>query len=313
MRILITGGAGCLGSSLIEHWLPRGHEILVLDNFATGKRELVPAVDGLTLVEGSIGDGALVDRVFAAFAPAVVVHAAAAYKDPNDWLTDATTNVLGSVNVARACEEVGVSRVVNFQTALCYGRPNQTPIPVTHPVGPFTSYGISKTAGEQYMLMSKVPTVSLRIANVTGPRLAIGPLPTFYKRLKSGQKCFCSATTRDFLDMADFVRLVDLSIASGAPTGAFHASSGTGHTIREVYNLVADHLGVPSGDVPEVPVGADDVAEVVLDASQTMRQFGWKAEIPFEAAVRRQLEWYDAHGVTDVHSHLTQPASGGRG
>lgn len=310
MRILLTGGAGCLGSSLIEHWLPKGHELLVLDNFATGKRELVPPVDGLTLVEGSVCNEALVHRVFSEFAPAVVIHAAASYKDPRDWSTDVRTNVLGSVCVAHACERMGVSRLVNFQTALCYGRPSRTPIPITHTLAPFTSYGVSKTAGEQFLLMAGVPVVSLRIANVTGPRLAIGPLPTFYKRLKAGQKCFCSAATRDFLDMADFLRLVDRAIEPTSPTGVFHASSGEGHTIREIFNCVADHLRVPRGDVPEVPVGDDDVAEVVLDASRTAQAFGWRAEISFEAAVRRQLEWYDRHGVTDVHSHLMQPAAG---
>jgi hypothetical protein len=96
MRILITGGAGCLGSNLIEHWLPQDHEIFVIDNFATGKREVVPEVPGLTVKEGSIVDQELVDACFAQFQPEVVVHAAAAYKDPDDWVEDSRTNVIGS-------------------------------------------------------------------------------------------------------------------------------------------------------------------------------------------------------------------------
>ena len=109
MRILITGGAGCLGSNLIEHWLPRGNEVLVIDNFATGKREVVPPVSGLNLVEGSIADAALVDRAFSGFAPQVVIHSAAAYKDPANWREDTATNVTGSINVADSARRAGVA------------------------------------------------------------------------------------------------------------------------------------------------------------------------------------------------------------
>lgn len=304
MKILITGGAGCLGSNLIEHWLPQGHEIFVIDNFATGKREVVPEMKGLTVREGTVADEAFVQQCFAEFAPDVVIHAAAAYKDPDDWSEDTRTNVLGSVHVARAAQAHNVRRLVNFQTALCYGRPSQIPIPVDHPVGPFTSYGITKTAGEQYMLLSGVPTLSLRIANVTGPRLAIGPIPTFYKRLKAGQKCFCSDTARDFLDMSDFLAFMDLALADGAPTGVFNISSGEAHYIKEIYDLVSDYLGLEPTDVPIVPPAQDDVPVVALDPNETTGAFGWSAKVSFAEAIRRQLAWYDAHGVTNVFSHL---------
>lgn len=309
MRILITGGAGCLGSNLIEHWLPQGHQIFVIDNFATGKREVVPQVNGLAVREGSIADAALVEECFAAFKPEAVVHAAAAYKDPDDWLEDSRTNVIGSGHVARAAKAHGVMRLINFQTALCYGRPKQLPIPADHPTAPFTSYGISKTAGEQYMLLSGVPTLSLRIANVTGPRLAIGPIPTFYKRLKAGQKCFCSDTARDFLEMSDFLAFMDLAIQANAPTGVFNIASGEAHTIKEIFDLVCQHLGLPAQEVPIVPPAADDVPVVSLDASETARQFGWTPLIGFADTIARQLAWYDQHGVTDVFSHLKAPSS----
>lgn len=308
MKILITGGAGCLGSNLIEHWLPLGHQILVIDNFATGKREVVPPVAGLEVVEGSIVDRALVDATFERFRPEIVVHSAAAYKDPSDWREDAATNVGGSVNVARAAETVGAGRIVNFQTALCYGRPTRVPIPVDHPTAPFTSYGISKTAGEQFMRMAAVPVVSLRLANITGPRLAIGPIPTFYKRLSAGQKCFCSDTTRDFLDMSDFLALMDGLLEADAPSGTFNVSTGEGHTIKEIFDEVCAYLAVtPAEPVPVVPPGADDVPAVVLDPTETERALGWKAKIGFADTIRRQLDWYRAHGITDVYSHLAAP------
>lgn len=304
MRILITGGAGCLGSNLIEHWLPAGHDIFVVDNFATGKRDVVPEVPRLTVREADIADQAQVQDCFDAFKPDVVVHAAAAYKNPDDWVEDTRTNVLGSAHVARAAKAHGVKRLINFQTALCYGRPQQLPIPASHPTAPFTSYGITKTAGEQFMLLSGVPTLSLRIANVTGPRLAIGPIPTFYKRLKAGQNCFCSDTARDFLDMSDFLVFMDLAVAQEAPTGVFNVSTGQAHSIKEIFDLVADYLGVGPKEVPVVPAAADDVPVVALDASETMRAFGWTARVGFAETIRRQLAWYDAHGVTDVFSHL---------
>lgn len=309
MRILITGGAGCLGSNLVEHWLPKGHQIFVIDNFATGKREVVPEVKGLTVREGSIADPKLVEECFAAFKPEVVVHAAAAYKDPDDWVEDGLTNVIGSGYVARAAKSHGVSRLINFQTALCYGRPKQLPIPADHPTAPFTSYGVSKTAGEQYMLLAGVPTLSLRIANVTGPRLAIGPIPTFYKRLKAGQKCFCSDTARDFLDMSDFLAFMDLAIAANAPVGVFNVASGEAHTIKEIFDLVGLHLGLPPAEVPIVPPAADDVPVVSLDAAETTRKFGWAPKVGFKDTIDRQLAWYDEHGVTDVFSHLKAPTS----
>lgn len=307
MRILITGGAGCLGSNLIEHWLPQGHEIFVIDNFATGKREVVPEVAGLTVKEGSIVDQKLVNTCFLQFKPEVVIHAAAAYKDPDDWLEDSQTNVIGSTNVARAAKACGAGRLINFQTALCYGRPKQLPIPASHPTAPFTSYGITKTAGEQFMLLSGVPTLSLRIANVTGPRLAIGPIPTFYKRLKAGQSCFCSDTSRDFLDMSDFLAFMDLAIKSDAPTGVYNIASGEAHSIKEIFDLVADYLELGPKDVPVVPPAADDVPVVSLDANETFASFGWKAKVGFAETIKRQLAWYDNYGISDVFSHLKAP------
>jgi UDP-glucose 4-epimerase len=310
MRIIITGGAGCLGSNLIEHWLPQGHEILVIDNFATGKREVVPALPGLTLVEGSIADRDLVMRTFANFKPTHVVHSAASYKDPANWQEDVATNVEGTVNVVDAARTAVVSRIMNFQTVLCYGRPESTPIPAEHPLRPFTSYGISKVAGESYLAMSGLPFVSLRLANVTGPRLAIGPIPTFYKRLKAGQTCFCTDAQRDFLDMSDFLAAIDVAMAAGTPSGIFNVSSGVGHSIKEIYDLVRSHLGLkPDPDVKLVPVGDDDVPSVVPDPSKTQRVLGWRAKVPFEETIRRLLAWYDAHGVNDVYSHLAGPKS----
>lgn len=309
MRILITGGAGCLGSNLTERYLDTGHDVLVLDNFATGHRGSLPdAHPKMQVVEGSVTDRALVDRLFAQFKPTHVIHSAAAYKDPDDWLEDTRTNVEGTIHVAQAAKAAGVTRFVNFHTALGYGRPEKLPIPVDAPARPFTSYGISKQAGENFLAMSGLPFVSLRLANVTGPRLAIGPIPTFYTRLKAGKGCFCSKTVRDFIDMDDFFNVMDLVMQDGAPTGLFNVSTGTGHTIKDIFDIVVDHLKITlDTPVPEVEPGADDVPAVVLDPSATMAAFGWQPRYTFEQTIRRMLAWYDVHGVTAIYSHLKAP------
>lgn len=309
MRLLITGGAGCLGSNLVERYFPQGHEICVIDNFATGKREVVPPQTGLKVVEGSIANAELVNQIFSDFMPTHVIHSAAAYKDPSNWQEDTATNVLGTIHVAKAALKAEVKRLVNFQTALCYGRPHTVPIPVEHPTAPFTSYGISKTAGEAYMIQSGLPVVSLRLANICGPRLAIGPIPTFYKRMKAGQNCFCSDTVRDFLDMSDFFELMDLVLADDATTGVFNVSTGEGRSILDVFEAVANYIGIEVPDVPVLPPGDDDVPRVVLDPTLTEQKFGWKAKVSFQQTIDNQLHWYDKHGVNDIFSHLARPSA----
>jgi nucleoside-diphosphate-sugar epimerase len=150
--------------------------------------------------------------------------------------------------------------------------------------------------------------VSLRLANVTGPRLAIGPIPAFYKRLKAGQPCICSDTVRDFLDMSDFIAAIELVMDTDAPTGLFNVASGEGHSIRDVYDAVRVHLGqAPDPDVQVVPAGADDVPVVVPDPSRTSQLLGWSPRTSFAETIRNMLHWYDTHGVSDVFSHLAAP------
>ena len=307
MRILITGGAGCLGSNIIEKYIPLGHEILVIDNFATGKKEVVPNIKGLTVIEGSISDYDLVAKHFNVFKPTHVIHSAASYKDPSDWHEDSMTNVIGSINVSKASIAQGVKKLINFQTALCYGRPSRVPISADSPTSPFTSYGISKTAGEEYLMQSGLNVISLRLANICGPRLAIGPIPTFYTRLKDEKNCFCSDSVRDFIDMEDFLDLLDIALNSEIATGLYNVSTGVGSSIKDVFDQVAEYLGIDTPKVPIVPIGEDDVKEVVLDSSVTEKVFNWKAKADFKETIRKQLAWYDKHGVNDIFSHLAPP------
>ena len=307
MKILITGGAGCLGSNLVEKYIDEGHELFVIDNFSTSDPAVLPTnLTNLRVVEGHIADEALLKKCFEEFKPSHVIHSAASYKDPHNWREDSLTNVIGSIAVAKLALQYGVKRFINFQTALCYGKPDSVPIPASHPERPFASYGISKTAGEQYLRMSGLPLVSLRLANICAPRLAIGPIPTFYQRLKTGKVCFCSETIRDFLDFSDFFTLMDVLMKEDAATGIYNVSTGEGHGIKEIFDEVANYLQIaPPFEVPVVPPGADDVPSVVLDPAETERVFGWKAQVGFSKTIRRMLAWYDEHGVTAVYSHLS--------
>jgi nucleoside-diphosphate-sugar epimerase len=162
----------------------------------------------------------------------VVVHAAAAYKDPGDWQEDVASNVVGTVNVVKASERAGVGRLVYFQTALCYGlHPVEQPITLSHPVRPEgSSYAISKTAGEDYIGLSALDFISFRLANAYGPRNLSGPLPTFYHRLTSNKPCFVMDTRRDFIFVDDLVDCV--MRRSTVPAPAVTTTSPPGATTR---------------------------------------------------------------------------------
>lgn len=310
MKVLISGGCGFIGSHLAEALLAGGHDVLAIDNLATGRRANLAEHPRLEVVEGSIADRALVDACFARFGPDRVVHAAAAYKDPQAWVEDTLTNVLGAVNLVQAAQKADVKRLVYFQTALCYGtRPREQPVTLAHPRWPDCSYAISKTAGEEYIEMSGLDYVTFRLANVIGPRNLSGPVPAFYKRLAAGQPCTVFRTRRDFVYVGDLVQVVLEALDGVAPRGTYHAATGTDFAIRELYDLVAEALGVDK--VPEErDPGPDDAPTILLDPTRTTKEFGWRPTTPLRETVRRAVEWYQVHGVQHAVTHLKlEPAS----
>jgi UDP-glucose 4-epimerase len=305
MRALITGGVGFLGSHLAERLLAQGHAVVVLDNFATARRDTFEApVAGLELIEGSIAERAVVDDAFARARPEVVLHCAASYKDPDDWAEDARTNVLGTVNVVKAAQQAGVRRLIYLQTALCYGnRPVEQPVTLGHPLRPEGSYAISKTAGEQYVLGSGLEALSFRLANMYGPRNLSGPVPTFFSRLSSGKGCFAVNTRRDFVFVDDMVDVVASAAEGAGRRGIYHVSTGRDYSIRELYDAVAAAMGVDR-PVEERERGADDAATILLDPSRTAAEFGWKAQTPLRDGVARTIAWYRERGVEQTYTHL---------
>jgi len=286
MKVLITGGAGFIGSTLADRLFDRGDEVVVIDNYATGRRDNLTESAKLTVVEGSIADESSVAEAFGANGgPDVVVHAAAAYKDPEAWAEDTRTNVLGTVNVVRASEAAGVGRFIYFQTALCYGlKPLEQPITLSHPIRPEgSSYAISKTAGEQYIALSSLAWISFRLANAYGPRNLSGPLPTFYARLTQDKSVFVMDTRRDFIFVDDLVDCVVKAVDGTGRTGPYHISSGADYSIKELYDATIKALDLPEkADVEVRPRGEDDAATILLDPSETEQDFAWRISTPLE-------------------------------
>jgi UDP-glucose 4-epimerase len=307
LKVLITGGAGFIGSHLADRLLARGDEVVVLDNFATARRDNLAERDGLTVLEGTIVDADWVDDAFSRFQPDVVAHAAAAYKDPDDWREDSATNAAGTANVVQAAETASVDRLVYFQTALCYGlQPLEQPITLDHPLRPGdSSYAISKTAGEYYVRLSKLDWTSLRLANAYGPRNVSGPLPTFHQRLTAGKQCFVMDTRRDFIYVDDLIDLVELAIDGRGQGGIYHASSGSDYSIAELFDATVAALELDPA--PEVEVrdrNPDDAYTILLDPSRTQEDFGWAPKTALQDGVAHAIDYYRRFGIDETFTHL---------
>ncbi len=313
MRILITGGAGFIGSHLADALLAEGQTVFVIDNYSTGRRDNLKPQERLTVLEDTIANTALVDKIFNDFKPEIVVHAAASYKDPDAWMEDTMTNIAGTVNIVKASKRLNVNRLIYFQTSLCYGlHPLEQPITLKHPLysGGYpggSSYAISKTGGEQYIELGGFDFLSFRLANAYGPRNLSGPLPTFYQRLTTGKPCFVMDTRRDFIYIDDLIEVVVKSIHGKGKRGYYHISSGSDFSIKELFDATVKALGIKLGkDVEVRERGADDVYTILLDPSKTNQDFQWKTKTPLETGVQAAIDWYKVYGITQTYTHLKQ-------
>ena len=306
MKILITGGLGQIGSHIAEMLLERGDEVLVIDNLATGRKEHLQDHKNLQVVIGTIADRQSVDQLFADFQPDTVVHAAASYKDPNDWYNDSLTNCVGGSNIVQASVNHVVKRFIYFQTSLCYGlKPLEQPITLAHPKLPAsTSYAITKTANEDFLEISGLDFVTFRLANVVGPRNVAGPLPIFYQRLKDGKQCFVTKSRRDFVFVKDLAKVV-LKACDGTGHGAYHFSSGSDVAIETLYNAVVQAMGFKEYPKPEIKdLGEDDVVSILLDPSRTFEDFGKIEFTPIEETVSQAISYFQEHGTLGEYTHL---------
>jgi UDP-glucose 4-epimerase len=309
MKIFITGGAGFIGSNLTDRLLARGDQILVIDNFATGRRDNLKSHPNLKLVEDSICNQKLMNDLMQEFKPDLFVHAAASYKDPNNWVEDALTNVMGTTIVCQAMQTAEVKRIIYFQTALCYGlKPLEQPITLNHPILPRgSSYAISKTAAEDYVHLSNLDYVTFRLANAYGPRNVSGPLPTFFKRLTTNQKCFVMDTRRDFVYIDDMIECI-MQAVDGKGSGTYHISSGSDFSIKELFDATTKALGMNIA-VEVKPRQPDDVFSILLDPSRTQKELNWNAKVPLEEGVQKTIEYYQEYGIEETFTHLKEVKS----
>ena len=305
MKVLITGGAGFLGSHLADRLLAERNDVLVLDNYETGRRENLAEHGKLTVVEGTIADRAQVDELFKDFGPDVVAHAACSYADGDAWEHDVETNALGTVNVVRASLEADVDRVIYFQTGLAYGiNPSEQPVTLDHPQPGESSYAITKTTGEAYVAMSGLDYVSFRLANIYGPRNISGPPPTFYKRLSEGDPVFVVDSRRDYTYVDELIDLLMMAV-NGTGSGPYNVGSGKDRPIKDLFDVIVDAMGIELDEEVEVrPRPADDAPTLLLDPSKTEEDFGWSQQIQLEEGIPKTIGWYREHGVGETYTHL---------
>ncbi len=286
MRVLITGGAGFIGSHVCDRLLAEGHDVSVVDNLVTGKRENLSA--GAAFFEVDLRDEAL-DDVFAQVRPEAVFHLAAhidVRRSVSDPAYDASINILGSLNLLERCRAHGTRRLVYSGTGgALFGEPSYLPVDEAHPIDPISPYGVSKHTVEHYLFAygytHGLEYVVLRYPNVYGPRQdphgEAGVVAIFALQMLTGQQPVIfgdGSKTRDYCYVGDIVEANVLALNSPAG-GVYNLGRGIEVSDLEVFEAVRAAVGA---DVAPVfaPVRPGEVEHIALDASKAERELGWR-------------------------------------
>ena len=304
MKVLVTGGAGFIGSSIAAALVREGHSVRILDNFSTGFRENVP--EGVDVVEGDLTQP---DDVRAAVKGSeLVFHQAAIRSVPrsvDDPLSSHEANATGTLNVLVAATDGNVRRVVYASSSSVYGDPEATLRREDQPVDPISPYGASKLAGELYCRVwtrvHGLPTVSLRYFNVFGPRQHpeskyAAVFPAFIAALIDGRAPevhWDGEQTRDFTFIDDVVS-ANLRAAEAGPEAdgnVFNIGAGRPKSVNEVLRSVADALGTWVD--PEMqPRRAGDVRDTLADITRAREVLGWEPRAAWDDAVAATVDWF---------------------
>lgn len=307
MRYLVTGGAGFIGSHLVEHLVREGHQVVVLDNFSTGKWENLEAVlDRIELIEGSIVDAATCTR--ACRGVDFVLHQAALASVPRSMQDPVAThhaNVTGTLNVLLAARKAGVRRVVYAASSSAYGNTTELPKHEGMVPRPLSPYAVSKLAGEHYCRALHasfgIETVALRYFNIFGARqdptsqyAAVVPKFIVAAQSNQGPVIFGDGEqTRDFTYVANAVSANMLACA--APVAAcgevFNVGCGSRITVNQLWTRIASLLDCDK-QPHYVPARAGDVRDSLASLDKSRKLVGYSPVVTIDEGLRRTVEWY---------------------
>jgi UDP-glucose 4-epimerase len=302
-KILVTGGAGFIGSHIVDHMLAAGHSVDVLDDLSSGCLENVPK--GVSLHQLDICSSEA-RAVVKKLSPDVVVHAAAQIsvrKSMEDPAEDARVNVQGLVSLLSELRDNGSSAQCVFLSTggAIYGEQALFPAGEDHPVVPESVYGLSKWVGEQYLHFWArawgLQVTVLRLANVYGPRQnphgEAGVVAIFCKGLLQGTRLVVNGSgeqTRDFVFVGDVARAAALCVQKRV-TGTFNIGTGVETSVSRLVESLRAASGV-EGHIENGPAKEGEQLRSCIDPSTALQKIGWKAEISLPEGVRLTMDWF---------------------
>ena len=304
MKVLVTGGAGFIGSHVTDVFLDAGHEVWALDDLSSGRRENLHPEVRLVVADIRSPDAA---RMVEAERFDVMCHLAAQMdvrRSVTDPRFDADVNVAGFLNLLEAARKSGVRKVVFSSTGgAIYGEQDVYPAPETHPTRPVSPYGVSKASGELYLGYYRAQyglrSTALRYANVYGPRQnphgEAGVVAVFSERLLRGDGCTVNGTgeqTRDFVFGPDVAR-ANLLAATGDVEGPVNIGTGIETDVNRLYALLARAAGVerPAQHAPAKP---GEQMRSSVDPARAAKLLGWRPAVPLEEGLRHTVDWFRA-------------------
>jgi UDP-glucose 4-epimerase len=302
LRVLVTGGAGFIGSNVVDGLIEAGHDVSIVDDLSTGfERNLNPEA---RLYKVSIRERGLA-RVFDEERPEVVNHHAAQIdvrRSGDDPLDDAKTNILGSLNLIANCVRFGVSRIVYASTGgAIYGDPEHIPADEDHPINPISQYGISKHTVEHYLYLYSrlygLKYVTLRYANVYGPRQnpygEAGVVAIFATQMLTGIQPSIFGPgdkTRDYVHVSDIVSANLLALERG-DNAILNIGTGVETSDQEIFDTLAEVLGY-TGRPHYAPVRKGEVYRIALECSRAREVLGWSPRLSLREGIARTAEYY---------------------
>jgi nucleoside-diphosphate-sugar epimerase len=308
-KVVVTGGAGFIGSNLAHALLQRGDSVVVLDNFLTGRRQnLLAIADQIQVVEGDIRDRAALDRAFAG--ADFVLHQAAlpsVARSVEDPEASHDVNINGTLQVLQAARRHGVKRLVYAASSSAYGETPTLPKVETMPPDPISPYGVGKLLGEQYCkVWTRVfglECVALRYFNVFGPRQSpqsdyAAVIPKFVTLMQAGQAPRINGDGKQTRDFCYIDNVVEANLkaltAPAAPGKVYNVACGAHYSLLDVIALINAELGTHLVATHGVN-RAGDIHDSYADIGAAKRDLGYTAAIGFPEGLRRAIAWYSAH------------------